>query len=272
MIEKQPITEKQFFTALGKGDLTTAQELFLSTTRNPGINNALYLRLGDICGMREDVDVDNETGSNRYRILRAEARGRIVTGLDHVIKDLTSPSDGTLEGNEIEVNRRPLSDLEKSRIVQEYQRAWHEMSHPPGKKCFNLKVRLIPELTVRANRIIIVIQMDKKEEHGNVLVYLLIAVVVLGLLFVGYKKLSHHFLANSNSPLISTQTNYSPSPVPSTSADSSTSGGLSNTTDNSNAQLDKDLNQIGNSMNKLDQDSSTVNQDPGKASADNPNQ
>lgn len=113
--------------------------------------------------------------------------------------------------------------------------------------------------------------MEIKGEHGNAVVYVIVGVVIIALGVVGYKMLSHTQSVNSIiSPTVTSQPISSSTPMSSPS--SSSSGGLTNKTDTSNAQLDKDLQQIGNSMGKLDKDSSTVNQDPNKAAADNPNQ
>lgn len=115
--------------------------------------------------------------------------------------------------------------------------------------------------------------METKGERGNVVVYVVVVIVIIAVVVIGYKIYSHQRMVASL-PLTTTLNQssvQSPSLLPSPTS-SLNSGGLANKTETSNTQLDKDLNQIGNSMNKLDQDSSTINQDPSKASVDNPNQ
>ncbi len=96
----------------------------------------------------------------------------------------------------------------------------------------------------------------------------LAVIVVLGVGgYAGY-KVWHHYYAKSLPTMTPAPSQQMNQPSPS----ATNAGGLSNTTDTSNQQLNKDSQDIQNSMNKLQQDQNTTIQDSNNSSLDVPQQ
>jgi len=107
-------------------------------------------------------------------------------------------------------------------------------------------------------------------QSSNKSLYWIIGIIVLAVVLFGGFKLWHHSQIaslNSNQPAKTDNTN---NPSPSTTTGSVNSG-LSNK-DTSNQQLDQDMQSVQNSMNQLQQDQGTSNQDTVNQSQDIPQQ